>query len=151
MGWIPGKTHELVSGGYHGEMLHWTYGDACEGGKPKSRVINPRAVGHNRMIFNVSVGGSRKSELDGKSGLRLYAITSAQDRNLVVWDLDSLSFHSSIFTCGGFVYAMEVSPMDPTLVAVGSGDQYIRWAFRVESLKFTPLITTHSFIATSSS
>ena len=120
--WIPGKKNELISGGYHGELLHWTLCDSNDAGKPKSVVINNRGAGHQRMIFNISLGGSAKTE--ERAGLGLYGVTVAQDRNIVVWDLDNLAFRSEMFSNGGFVYALDVSPIDPTLIAVGCGDQY---------------------------
>ena len=119
--WLPGKKSELIGGGYHGELLHWSIG---ENGKPKSRQVYARSSGHTRMIFNVCTNdGSVESEGDG---LQSYAITVGQDRNVIAWDLKNLELRSSIITFGGFVYALEVSPMDPTLLAIGCGDNCVR-------------------------
>ena len=127
--WIPGKRNELLSGGYHGELLHWEVGSlgTSDNVRPKSQQINSRSMGHNRMIFNICVGrGTADAAGGGKKGLASYAVTVGQDRNMIAWDLVDMEFRSSMFTFGGFVYAMEVSPMDPTLLAIGCGDQYIR-------------------------
>lgn len=86
---------------------------------------------HSRCLFNIS------SYVD--SDKREMVWTSAQDRNVILWPLiidhapkeilgipEMEKPHLCMPTMGGFIYAMSVSPIDSSQMAIGVGDCSIR-------------------------
>lgn len=87
---------------YHsGELLLWDIGQK----KPSWRLMGAGdgAHGHTRIIFNVALGGPNLNHLS----------TISMDRQLIVWNLESLSPEWCIPTLGGFAYALAFSPFQP--------------------------------------
>ena len=55
-----------------------------------------------------------------------FVVTVGQDRTLVVYDLERTSLLCSLPTFAAWVYCLAANPVDPRVVAVGSGDGLIR-------------------------
>ncbi|XP_013417476.1 gem-associated protein 5 [Lingula anatina] len=105
---------QLVSSTQSGDLLHWT---PFSSQKQKWQPLNHKeAGGHNRIVFNICCGGVDMDTL----------CTISMDRQIVVWSLRDLCSVQSIPTLGGFAYNIAASPVDPSRVAIGVGDQMIR-------------------------
>ncbi|XP_064609337.1 gem-associated protein 5-like [Liolophura sinensis] len=114
--WPPHSRAQFISSSHNGDLLQW---DLTKTGKTKWELFNTRASvipGHFRIVFNVSCGGEGNGLL----------VSTSMDRQIVVWDLASLTPKFCLPTLGGFVYAVESSPLDPGQIAVGVGDNLIR-------------------------
>ncbi|KAJ1679464.1 hypothetical protein EV182_001994, partial [Spiromyces aspiralis] len=71
--------------------------------------------GHNRMIFQILYDSQSRS-----------IFTTSMDRQLILWDSASRRIVNQVSTLGGFVYSLDRCPSDPSLVAVGCGDDTLR-------------------------
>ncbi|ELU01058.1 hypothetical protein CAPTEDRAFT_189953 [Capitella teleta] len=104
--WLKNEPYKLLSSSFNGELIQWDLSQP----KPQWKLFTAgdKALGHNRIVFNMAAGGSDSKIL------------------IVTWDLDTLKSKRSIPTLGGFVYCMAHSPFQPGCVALGVGDNMIR-------------------------
>ncbi|XP_076371362.1 gem-associated protein 5-like isoform X2 [Tachypleus tridentatus] len=109
--WIPGKHNCLICTTVSGDVMlydvekqTWKHFSTTECG------------GHSRCVFNICLAGP-ESEL---------ACTVSLDRQIVIWDLESMKSKYMLPTLGGFAYAVEANPLDPGRLAVGAGDSMVR-------------------------
>ncbi|KAG1690688.1 Gem-associated protein 5 [Nymphon striatum] len=76
------------------------------------------AMPHTRSIFTIH---SSKLAED-----KIISITTSLDRQINIWDLQAHESMSIIPTLGGFVYSLDISPVDNGRLAIGCGDQMLR-------------------------
>ncbi|KAL8569268.1 hypothetical protein ACOMHN_029889 [Nucella lapillus] len=112
--WLKSNPEQLVSSSSGGDLLLWTLRHTK--GQSFQTFGASEFRPHMRPIFNICAGGPLGKTL----------CTFAQDRQVVLWDVDSVEAVASLSTLGGHVYCVRNSPIDPGRVAIGSGDSMIR-------------------------
>ncbi|KAK3580429.1 hypothetical protein CHS0354_035471 [Potamilus streckersoni] len=113
--WPRGRPKQLISSSFNGEMLVW---DITKTGKEKCKFMSApsTSLSHTRIIFNICSLGPTHDRL----------LSVSMDRKIVLWDLTTCSAVYSLPTLGGYVYAVNTSPLDPGRLALGVGDAVIR-------------------------
>uniref|UniRef100_F6ZHD7 Uncharacterized protein n=1 Tax=Ciona intestinalis TaxID=7719 RepID=F6ZHD7_CIOIN len=115
--WPKSLRSKFLSCSYNGDIILW---DVSMAEKEQYKILSHSAteLGHQRIVFNISSG------LDPTKNI----ITTSMDRCIKYWSLEEPDSPPiwSLPTLGGFVYAMKVSPIDPTVIALGIGDGVIR-------------------------
>jgi len=76
--------------------------------------------GHSRILFDIV------PVPPAAPGASWRALTTSMDRQVAWWDLATAAPAWSLPTLGGFAYAVDVSTLDPSRVAVAVGDNSIR-------------------------
>jgi len=76
--------------------------------------------GHSRILFDIV------PVPPATPGASWRALTTSMDRQVAWWDLATAAPAWSLPTLGGFAYAVDVSTLDPSRVAVAVGDNSIR-------------------------
>ncbi|NXY21418.1 GEMI5 protein, partial [Atrichornis clamosus] len=113
--WPAGRSTELVSSGFGGELLLW---NLTQPGKRKWTLLgSSEGQNHSRIVFNLSSVKHQDKEL-------LFSIS--MDRDVKCWDLSTLDCSWTMPTLGGFVYSLAFSPVDTGSLAIGVGDSMIR-------------------------
>ena len=82
-----------------GEVILWDLLKA----ERRSFSASKYSRGHNRLVFNATVGGQNGEVL----------CTSSMDRHIVLWDMNTLKAQCNIPTLGGFGYCVTSSPVNP--------------------------------------
>ncbi|KAK2882258.1 gem-associated protein 5 [Channa argus] len=115
--WPKGRTTQLVSSCFGGEMVLW---DLTRSGKQRWTLLGASSEGqnHSRIVFNTSSVQLQ----DGRELL----ISTSMDREIKCWDLASLDCCWTLPTLGGFVYTLTFSPVGAGCLALGVGDNMIR-------------------------
>ncbi|XP_074649627.1 gem-associated protein 5-like [Tubulanus polymorphus] len=112
--WLKNKPKQFISSSFGGELLLW---DLTKQTKQKWQVFGTNGnKGHNRIVF--SICPLRPSE----SGLA----TISMSRQVLFWDIDTMTCQSALPTLGGFLYSISYSPINPGFLAFGVGDNMIR-------------------------
>ncbi|NXU85189.1 GEMI5 protein, partial [Xiphorhynchus elegans] len=113
--WPAGRSTEIVSSGFGGELLHW---NLTQPGKRKWTLLgSSEGQNHSRIVFNLSSVKQQDKEL-------LFSIS--MDRDVKCWDLSTLDCSWTMPSLGGFVYSLAFSPVDTGCLAIGVGDSMIR-------------------------
>ncbi|NXL84581.1 GEMI5 protein, partial [Alectura lathami] len=113
--WPCGRSTEIVSSSFGGELLHW---DLTQPGKRKWTLLgSSEGQNHSRIVFNLCSLKHQDKEL-------LFSIS--MDRDVKCWDLSTLDCSWTMPSLGGFVYSLAFSPVDPGCLAIGVGDSMIR-------------------------
>uniref|UniRef100_A0A663MMT6 Gem nuclear organelle associated protein 5 n=1 Tax=Athene cunicularia TaxID=194338 RepID=A0A663MMT6_ATHCN len=113
--WPSGRSTEIVSSCFGGELLLW---DLAQAGKRKWMLLGSSdGQNHSRIVFNLSSVKSQDKEL-------LFSIS--MDRDVKCWDLSTLDCCWTMPSLGGFVYSLAFSPVDTGCLAIGVGDSMIR-------------------------
>lgn len=97
-----------------GEVMSWDF----KVPKKAQVTILQSGMPHTRPVFSIH----STSPVAGS----VLAVTTSLDRQINVWNITTLSSVSVIPTVGGFVYSMDVSPLDHSRLAIGCGDQQLR-------------------------
>ncbi|GJQ82382.1 hypothetical protein Trydic_g447 [Trypoxylus dichotomus] len=116
--WIG--TDILLSSSSTGELIEWTLNLSKKAGDPQRSKYRKRAVHnyHGGTIFAISAPWHLYSGQD-----KLYAWTIGQDRYILCCSLDPKDDVSiSCPTIGGCIYCIASSPLIPTRLALGLGD-----------------------------
>uniref|UniRef100_H2YVE0 Uncharacterized protein n=1 Tax=Ciona savignyi TaxID=51511 RepID=H2YVE0_CIOSA len=115
--WPKDSASRFLSSSYNGDVILW---DIMASDKEHFTVLSHGAteLGHTRIVFNIASG------LDPSSTI----ITTSMDRTIKHWSLDAPESPPtwSLPTLGGFVYSIAISPIDPSVIALGIGDGVIR-------------------------
>ncbi|NXX93521.1 GEMI5 protein, partial [Centropus bengalensis] len=113
--WPSGRSTEIVSSSFGGELLLW---DLTQAGKRKWTLLgSSEGQNHSRIVFNLSSVTRQDKEL-------LFSIS--MDRDVKCWDLSTLECIWTLPSLGGFVYGLAFSPVDIGCLAIGVGDSMIR-------------------------
>ncbi|NXE91924.1 GEMI5 protein, partial [Menura novaehollandiae] len=113
--WPAGRSTEIVSSGFAGELLLW---NLTQPGKRKWTLLGSvEGQNHSRIVFNISSVKHQDKEL-------LFSIS--MDRDVKCWDLSTLDCIWTMPSLGGFVYSLSFSPVDTGCLAIGVGDSMIR-------------------------
>ncbi|CAK8686538.1 unnamed protein product [Clavelina lepadiformis] len=115
--WPQDSRSKFLSSSYNGDILLW---DMSKDEKDQYELMTSQYLnqGHQRVVFNINAG------LDPRNNI----ITTSMDRHIKLWSLNEPQSPPlcSLPTLGGYVYAVTISPTDPSIVALGVGDGNIR-------------------------
>jgi len=111
LSWVPGGGSQLVVSSYGGQLLTWDISQP----KPQAKKF---AAGHTRSVFTISFD---PGAVVGKGGIGRF-MTVSLDRDIIEWDINTLKVASKLPSLGGFVYALDTSPLDPNRMAVAVGN-----------------------------
>lgn len=117
--WPASGQGELYATTMYGDILICTASDGDYSRGVKTQVLAAGSRGlrsHNRMIFAL------REHVTGR-----WMLSVGQDRQIGAWSLTrGGGLLCSVPTIGGFVYALDVHPNNPNLLAIGCGDNTIR-------------------------
>ncbi|XP_022241513.1 gem-associated protein 5-like isoform X2 [Limulus polyphemus] len=109
--WMLGKQNCLICTTVSGDVM------LCDVEKQTWKHFSTtERGGHSRCVFNICLVGG-ESEI---------ACTVSLDRQIVIWDLESMKSKYVLPTLGGFAYTVVANPLDPGRLAVGAGDNMVR-------------------------
>lgn len=117
------NERHILSSGLSGELIMWEVGP-----KMSWKIVHKL---HTRGLFNISSYVTENNQE--------MVWTSAQDRNVILWPIieghvpkevlgiqEMENPHLCLSTMGGYVYVLNVNPIDATQMALGLGDCSIR-------------------------
>ena len=112
--WSTTHSSQLYTSGYGGNVMVWTLPKSS---KQKPSFTKFTSEGHNRVVFSI----------DCIESLPNRVLTSSMDRNICLWNTETLKFEWRLPTLGGFAYSLDNSPASGSdFIAIGCGDNTIR-------------------------
>eukprot|EP01130_Rhizamoeba_saxonica_P017219 TRINITY_DN8254_c0_g1_i2.p1 TRINITY_DN8254_c0_g1~~TRINITY_DN8254_c0_g1_i2.p1 ORF type:complete len:914 (+),score=189.56 TRINITY_DN8254_c0_g1_i2:188-2743(+) len=107
--WNPKSIDEFVSTTRNGGLIQWKLNHNTNKYSKKNFEY-----GHNRMVF--SVNNVFKNRI----------ISISMDRKIIIWDTRTRKKRTIFPSLGGFAYKIDISPLDPSRLAIGVGDNTIQ-------------------------
>ncbi|XP_028403768.1 gem-associated protein 5-like [Dendronephthya gigantea] len=108
--WPRSDPSCLLSSGFNGDILTWNLSKTS---KQKWQLFNEGK--HSRIVFSICHCVTND-----------VIVSVSMDRQIHIWNRKDATVITSLPSCGGFVYSLDVSLLDPSRFAVGVGDNMIR-------------------------